>query len=74
MLHWIQQFFLYEYKVIYPKNSVDFISREEQPIASEIADKGVTPRFFIIAVAGILIVCVIVVLCVARKRKSKSRQ
>ncbi|MBP5767632.1 MAG: extracellular solute-binding protein [Fibrobacter sp.] len=74
MLHWIQHFFLYEYNVIYPKNLADFISREEMPIAGEIVDKGVTPRFFIIAAAGILFVCVVVVLCVARKRKRKTRQ
>ena len=74
MLHWIQQFFLYRYNVIYPKNSADFISREEVPTASEVTDKVVSPKYMIVAVAGFLVVCVIVILCVARKRKSKSRQ
>lgn len=74
MLHWIQHIFLQNYSVIYPKNSADFISREELPIAGEVSDKVVSPKYLIIAGAGFLVICFIVVFCVARKRKVKSRQ
>jgi multiple sugar transport system substrate-binding protein len=74
MLHWVQHIFLQNYNVIYPKNSADFISREELPIAGEVSDKVVSPKYLIIAGAGFLVICFIVVFCVARKRKVKSRQ
>ena len=68
-LHWIQQFFLANYKEIYPKNSSEFISRDEFPTAEEFAFSVESLKFLGIVVAGVFIICVVVVVCYRRKKK-----
>ena len=72
-LHWIQHFFLNEYKETYPKNATNFIGRNEMPTADEIKYKVVSSKFLLVSFgAGFLVLCVIVVF-VVRRRKKKSR-
>lgn len=68
-LHWIQQFFLTDYKEIYPKNSTEFIGRDELPTVEEFTYKIVSYKFLGVIVAGILVACVIVVVCFRRRKK-----
>ncbi|SIO40720.1 extracellular solute-binding protein [Fibrobacter sp. UWB11] len=72
-LHWVQRFFLEDYKETYPKNAANLIGRNEMPTADEIKYKFVSSKFLFASIgAGFLVLCVIVV-CVVRRRKNKSR-
>ena len=69
-LHRTQHIFLQEYKEIYPKKSTEFIGRDEVQTVDEIDCRFISFKFLGIVVAGILAVCVIVVVCF-KKRKRK---
>ena len=73
-LRWVQQFFLLDYNEVYPKNATEFISRQELPTADEFADKTIWLKILGVIIAGFLVACVITVIFVSRKRKSKFRQ
>jgi multiple sugar transport system substrate-binding protein len=70
MLHRIQHFFLQEHKEVYPKNSTDFISREEVATVDEFAYRVISLKFLGIVVAGILVVCVVIVICYRKRKKN----
>ena len=65
-LRWIQHIFLTEYKEIYPKNSAEFVSRDELATVDEFKFSS---KLLIVAGAGFLVVCIFVVFGFARKRK-----
>ena len=68
-MHWAQQFFLYDYKEIYPKNSANIIGRYELPSVDEFKYKLVSSKYLLIVLgAGVLVLCVIVV-CYRRRKK-----
>jgi len=69
----LQGFFLSDYKEIYPKNSSDFIAREELPSVDDFSDHSFLVKFFGVVVAGFLVVCIFVVF-VSRKNKNKPRR
>ena len=66
LLPWIQQFFMNKYKVIYPRNSTEFVSRDELASVDEF---GFSSKLLIVAGAGFLVVCIFVIFGFARKRK-----
>lgn len=68
-MHWAQQFFLYDYKEIYPKNSANIIGRYELPSVDEFKYKLISSKYLLaILGAGVLLLCVIVV-CYRRRKK-----
>jgi len=68
-MHWAQQFFLYDYKEIYPKNVANIIGRNEHPSADEFKDWLDASKYLLISVgAGILVICVLVT-CFRRRKK-----
>ena len=67
-LHWTQQFFLYDYQEIYPKNSANIIGRSEMPTVDEIKYKLDSSKWLLVSiVAGFLVICIIVA-CYRRKK------
>ena len=66
MLRWIQHIFLNEYKEIYPKNSAEFVSRDELATVDEFKYSS---KLLIVAGAGFLVICILVILGFARRRK-----
>ena len=69
LLPWIQQFFMHKYKVIYPRNSTEFVSRDELATVDEFMDKMYSSKLLIVAGAGFLVICIFVIFGFARKRK-----
>ena len=67
-LHWTQQFFLHDYKEIYPKSSANIIGRHEVTTVDEIKYKIDSYKYLLAALgAGFLVICIIVA-CYRRKK------
>lgn len=73
VLHWTQRFFLNDYKETYPKNAANFIGRNELPTADEIKLKIVSSKFLIASLGAGLLVLGVIIVCVVRRNKRKSR-
>ena len=69
LLPWVQQFFMHKYKVIYPRNSTEFVSRDELASVDEFMDKMYSSKLMIVAGVGVLVVGILIVLSFARRRK-----
>lgn len=69
LLPWIKQFFMNKYKVIYPRNSTEFVSRDELASVDEFMDKMYSSKLVIVAGAGVLVVGILIVLSFVRRRK-----
>jgi multiple sugar transport system substrate-binding protein len=68
-MHWAQQFFLLDYKEVYPKNSANIIGRNEMPTVDEFKYKLASFKYLLVALgAGFLVICIIVA-CYRRKKK-----
>ena len=72
-LHRVQRFFLNDYKETYPKNAANFIRRNEMPSADEIKYKIISSKFLLASLGAGLLVLGVIIVCVVRRRKNKSR-
>ena len=69
-LHWIQQFFLYDYKETYPKNSMNIIGRYELSTVDEFKYKFISFKYLLAFLGvGFLVICIIT--ACYKKRKNK---
>ena len=68
-MHWAQQFFLYEYKEIYPKSAAEIISRNEMLSVDEIKYKIGSYKYILISAGALFLVICVVFTCFRIKKK-----